>query len=401
MEQHCSFAAMIFSTIVLMQDLTTLFWPRKTRRPGHATICVRVTLDGQRICNLATGITAQVKDWNQKTQQMAKGAAGADQFNSYLAGLRAVIKSTQLQLNANGEHMTAAHVLEILRPGQVAKVPTLAQCFADYAAANQQCSKRSNTVRSIASRITIATTVATSCRLHARPVDQITARDGKTFLAALQQLGRQAETTRRILATAKDVLSAAVLAGHIESNPWHEVKVLEREKPKEVESLTTQQVNRLRTLDLLPEQSIICDLFLAMVATGMAYTDLHQMAMHNVNQVQGVQVLIYRRQKTSTRAYVPVTDEVRSYLQRWPAGPQLPTNQHFNRTLKEIGQQLALGFNLTTHHGRKTCATLLRQSGMPADTIALILGHTDTRITNRHYISRGPELLVAALASKM
>lgn len=383
-----------------MQDFKTLYWPRPISRPGHVSITLRVSLNGRRLCNLAIGLHLPAASWQQKGQRVKKHPL-ANEHNTRLGAILALMEKRHLELIATGQVLTTDDVRAIVHPGKASKVPTLGQCLNDYAAANQNSGKRPNTVRSIASRLTIVTTVAQGLNLAGKKVDQITARDGVAFLASLQKLGGQLVTNRRILGVAKDVLRVATDAGHCQGHPWATLAIDEREKAKAVLALNQVQLHRLRTLDLAPDLDHIRQLFLAQVATGMAYADLPQLATTAVHLVQGIRVLIYSRQKTGTTAYVPVTEDVQGLLNQWPAGPQLPTNQHYNRALKQIGEALGLRWALTTHHGRKTCATLLRQSGMPSDTIALILGHTDTRITNRHYISRGPELLVAALASKV
>lgn len=389
-----------------MQKLVTLFWARKIKKPrDHVSINIRVTLDSHRVCNLAMGIIVPAAAWNAEAQLIRQSCHGADGYNTTIMRRRTLLNTLVMTANETGQVVTPDDVLDLLRPnrkkkaGQIAasKIPTFGRCLDDFGAANKASGLQPNTIRNVASRLAMAITIARDCQLLDRPVNEIVPKDGRAFVGRLRQKGGKAETARRVLGVAREVLRTAMLAGHMDTNPWTDVKVEERDKAKAVESLTEKQVARLRTLELTVKLAYIRDLLLAQIATGMAYIDLKQLGSHNVEEVQGLRVLTYYRKKSKTAAFVPVTDEVEQLLQRWPAGPKLPSNQVYNRDLKEIGKLLGLNFPLTTHHGRKTCGTLLRRAGMPSSTIALVLGHTTTQITERSYIQRGPELLVAVL----
>ena len=57
-----------------------------------------------------------------------------------------------------------------------------------------------------------------------------------------------------------------------------------------------------------------------------------------------------------------------------------------NGTLKEVEEKAGITKHLTVHTFRKTLASLLHKRGMSSLDISIILGHADTRMSERYYI---------------
>jgi integrase len=60
------------------------------------------------------------------------------------------------------------------------------------------------------------------------------------------------------------------------------------------------------------------------------------------------------------------------------------SDQLYNRELKEIGHRAKIDFNLTSHIGRKTLATLLPSMGVSSFVIKDILKHSNIKTTERY-----------------
>ncbi|UVV57434.1 tyrosine-type recombinase/integrase [Bacteroides fragilis] len=67
-------------------------------------------------------------------------------------------------------------------------------------------------------------------------------------------------------------------------------------------------------------------------------------------------------------------------------GKMLPCtcNQKMNSYLHEIADFCGIQKNLTTHTGRRTFATLMAGDGTPLKNLAKMMGHTNTRMTERY-----------------
>ena len=77
-------------------------------------------------------------------------------------------------------------------------------------------------------------------------------------------------------------------------------------------------------------------------------------------------------------------------------GKKLPvlSNQKYNAYLKSIADLCGIKKNLTTHLFRRTYATRLMRRGVRVETTAKALGHTDTKITLRHYAAIQEEAVI-------
>ncbi len=61
------------------------------------------------------------------------------------------------------------------------------------------------------------------------------------------------------------------------------------------------------------------------------------------------------------------------------------SNQSYNANLKEIALLLNIDKKLTTHVARKTAAFIWLNTGLDYTTVAAMLGHSNTRITETTY----------------
>lgn len=59
----------------------------------------------------------------------------------------------------------------------------------------------------------------------------------------------------------------------------------------------------------------------------------------------------------------------------------VPTNKQLNDRLKPIGKACGIRKTLTMHVARRTFATLMITKGMPIESIAKMLGHSDLKTT--------------------
>lgn len=57
---------------------------------------------------------------------------------------------------------------------------------------------------------------------------------------------------------------------------------------------------------------------------------------------------------------------------------------YINKTLREVAEMAGIKKHLTFHSSRRTNATLLKDSGVPMETISKILGHSSIKMTDRY-----------------
>ena len=75
---------------------------------------------------------------------------------------------------------------------------------------------------------------------------------------------------------------------------------------------------------------------------------------------------------------------------------ELPTltNQKYNGYLKELGDICGIKKNHHSHLARRTFATILLNSGVDMVSVSKILGHANSRITEKVYAKMLPETIM-------
>ncbi|WP_312175158.1 site-specific integrase [Chryseobacterium sp.] len=137
------------------------------------------------------------------------------------------------------------------------------------------------------------------------------------------------------------------------------------------------------------------DIFLFSCFTGVAYVDVKQLSMSNINiGVDGHQWFFTHRQKTDTSTRVPLLPLAQELVLKYENHPQcinsdvlfpVLSNQKMNSYLKEIANVCGINKDLTFHIARHTFATTVTLSnGVPIESVSKMLGHTNIK-TTQHY----------------
>ena len=163
--------------------------------------------------------------------------------------------------------------------------------------------------------------------------------------------------------------------GYIKVNPFQGVKISKPIKP--IKSLTEEEVKHLLTLNLDRRLQKVLDCFLAQCGSGVAYADLVNLTSDDLKQVGNFYYISKERVKTGKTFTAIVFPWAADIIFRYGKLP-VPSNQVYNRYLKEIDQRL------TTHMGRRTYATMLANKGVSMETVAVALGD-NTQIAARYY----------------
>ena len=111
--------------------------------------------------------------------------------------------------------------------------------------------------------------------------------------------------------------------------------------------------------------------------------------------------------KTSNRI-VPYKQELKNLIENCrskgfilasdkdPTGETPLSYSEARRVFEKIRKRFDIK-NVTAHDFRDTCATEWRESGIPLDVVARLLGHAKTETTERKYVKYRPDLLTAAV----
>ncbi|HRF61370.1 MAG TPA: site-specific integrase [Candidatus Competibacter sp.] len=197
-------------------------------------------------------------------------------------------------------------------------------------------------------------------------------------------------TANRVLTALKAALNRAFQEGWVEDDAaWRRVKPFPGVNAPRVRHLSRDEATRLlNACD--PDMRLLVT---GALQTGCRYAELGRLTASDVDTDHGT--VHVRLSKSGKPRDVPLTDEGRAFFARLKigkAGSDLlflnkghPWGESQQRRPLELAAQRAGLTGVSFHVTRHTYGSLLAAAGTNLQVIAAALGHSDTRITERHY----------------
>ena len=185
----------------------------------------------------------------------------------------------------------------------------------------------------------------------------------------------------------------AVEEGYISVSPF---KMTLKNEQKEVNPLTLDELRKIKNKNIsLPRLAKVRDMFIFECYTGLAFTDMVNLRSENiVVDTKGNEWIIKSRQKTKIQSTIPLLPIAKEILMKYQDELPTLTNQKYNGYLKELGDICGIKKNLHSHLARRTFATILLNSGVDMVSVSKILGHANSRITEKVYAKMLPETIM-------
>lgn len=187
-------------------------------------------------------------------------------------------------------------------------------------------------------------------------------------------------------AALRSFINDAVRDEYIRANPYNVKRIkVDKGAKRHVDTLSPEQVAKTEALDLseVPYMERARDCFLFQCYTGMCYADLAKFRLSDCKEMDGELIMRANRQKTDTEYMFMLLPKARAIAERYGGRLPLVSNQKYNQFLKAIGQMIGER-NLHSHMGRASCATIMRNAGLPMSVIQKVLGHTTLAQTERY-----------------
>jgi site-specific recombinase XerD len=183
----------------------------------------------------------------------------------------------------------------------------------------------------------------------------------------------------------KTVIKNAVAYKWLDADPF--ALFNERFKTEEQESLDEIELKKITEKELPIERlDIVRNLFVFACFTGLSYADLKKLSKHDiVIGIDNSKWINLKRTKTNITCKIPLLKAAEDIIDKYSSHPLcqktenlLPvySNQKLNEYLKEIAALSGITKNLTCHVARRTFATIASNSGVPAETIVKVIGHS-------------------------
>ncbi len=211
--------------------------------------------------------------------------------------------------------------------------------------------------------------------------------------------GRSVGSIRKGLGILRAALRMAERKALIDKAPhiW-----LPQAPPPKDRRLTREEGDRLRAANTMPHVRLFIEIALG---TGSRAGAILSLRWSDVDfAARRISLGGSGRQKTRAQM-IPITDRLHQllteakeaamtdYVIEWAGQPVKSIKRGFREGVKRAG----LGADVTPHVLRHTAASWMAEAGVPMSEIAAVLGHRDSRTTERVYAKYSPEYLQRAV----
>lgn len=383
----------------MRQTFNVLFFIRKTRalKSGENPIMLRISIAGQ-LAEMQLKRAVNPNLWNQNKERCTGKDAASLEINRYLESVKLRLFEIHRKMEEEGKLINP---MEIKRKflGLDEEHKMFFQVFQEH---NDKCREL---IGKDYAKVTISR--FDTCLKYFRemsiaqyqrkdiPLKEVTngiIHDYIHFLKA--EKGLQENTVIRYMKVVKKVLNIAVNYDWIQKNPFGNIRFHEKEVNKEF--LTKEELEILRTKEFdIPRLELVRDVFLVQCWTGLAFIYVSELKEeHIIADNEGNLWIRKERHKTGIMCNVPLLDVPLGIIEKYKdhslcqkRGILLPvlSNQKCNAYLKEIADCCGIKKNLSTHTGRHTfCSVVTLANNVSLENIAKMVGHTNTRMTQRY-----------------
>lgn len=362
---------------------------KKANRKGLSPIYGRITIDGER-AEFSTGYFINHNEW--KNEALKETDTNNVLINANLAKIRHDVN--QIYYNMLLKHKSIRIKAERLKTaylrgsGSVMCLVDLLDDFVQHK--GKQVTKYSSFI-SYKLRYNILLDYLKETNLNGIMPEEFTEQKAHLFMDWLRHERKYTNNySVKVIMFLKSALIHACRIEQLDRSPLQYFFV-KNDKPKPIISLDEIELCKLMKHQFASERlQHVADLYIFQSYTGFCYTDLYDFDYNlHTRVVSGNEWIFKRRIKVDCEAVLPLFKEAKCILIKY--GYKLPqiTNQRYNAYLKEVADIIGIKKLLTTHTARKTFAMLKLDQGFSIESVAKMLGHASTKVTQSTYATVG------------
>ncbi len=358
---------------------------KKLNKRGEAPIYCRITVDGSRE-DFSTGIFIQYGCW---INGCVIGES-SELYNATFAKMRMEIMEAYLLLQIKAKHITATVVKQKYLNVDIPRdLMDVADMYIEERKKNSSLkkgtlTKDSNYYGQLADYLMYRKTKDVA-------IGEINNGWGFSYINYLRTVKCYGfNHIAKSVGFLKQVITFAVLKDYITCNPILLLPI-KRNRPGPIIALSEQELSAWKAWKFASKRlQQVADLYLLQCSTGFSYMDIYQFnkPAHLVKH-KGLEFIVKERGKNGRLQIVPLFAEARRLLKKYRDGPPVISNQKYNAYLKEIADILGIEKKLTTHTARKTFGSLILNKGWSIESVARMLGHANTSVTQSTYAQIG------------
>lgn len=213
-----------------------------------------------------------------------------------------------------------------------------------------------------------------------------------------EELRKRQVTTNRTMTHLKAALNFAYQNGRVANDGvWRRIKPFKNVEAARVRFLTEDESQHL----VNAAEPDLRAMIQAGLYTGARYGELANCRVYDFQAEH--KTLQLRETKNGKPRYIPLIDEAVQFLQRQTIGKTPDSwlfthpdgskweKSHQTRPMQKTSKLAGITPNANFYVLRHTYASQLAMRGVPSQVIATVLGHSDTRITEKHYAHLQPD----------
>lgn len=376
----------------MLTTMNYIFWLRKnaTSLKGLAPIYCRVTISGHRI-ELSTGLFCKPIQWSSTKGRVKGDSQEACQINQLLSLIDAELASLKLtkKVIPTKDELVAAVKGHVPNTGH-GSLMTFANCGQLYLEDARRRKVQASTLKSLTSRVQKLNDWFSEQDMARKPVAMISNGQLQTLLDHL--VGKhKPDYVHKVWQVLVGIIQVAIDKSQ-QTVRIFDGCILPDKETKDIVFLTTDELKAVLSYqppigDLKRQLERTRDLFLFQCYTGLAVSDLKKITASSIKEIDDSLFWSYTRQKTKQAILVPVLHVAKTVFDKYKGKGRLPTfsDPIYNKHLKTLAKEVGIEKDISSHVGRKTFATLLLNGNVPIETVKVVMGHSDERITMQHY----------------
>ena len=178
--------------------------------------------------------------------------------------------------------------------------------------------------------------------------------------------------------------------GYIQKNPYKWLNIRRGDEDISIDDYLTFEELRQMANTKMPSVRLerVRDLFIFQCYTCLSYADLFKFDAKRIEIIEGKKTYFDERKKGHGKYgkfVVPMLPKALEILDKYNGQLPIISNTKYNKYIKEVAEETGISQRLHTHLARHTGATMLLNAGVPLNVVSKILGHKNTRITERIY----------------
>ena len=363
----------------------------KAKKDGLSPLELSIIINGKRKY-ITLDRNVKVANFDSKKQKVKGDAA----INEYTVALKVKCYGIETEMMKNGMDVTMDSFVDVFKNGFKANTITILQLFRER---NELFGKKiangvvtGSTLEKYKVTMDYVAAYIKTLKKDDIMVKEITPMFIEDFFVYLVGLMSN-NTAIQKMKHLKKILRMAVEEGYISVSPF---KMTLKNEQKEVNPLTLDELRKIKNKNIsLPRLAKVRDMFIFECYTGLAFTDMVNLrSENNVVDTKGNEWIIKSRQQTKIQSTIPLLPIAKEILMKYQDELPTLTNQKYNGYLKELGDICGIKKNLHSHLARRTFATILLNSGVDMVSVSKILGHANSRITEKVYAKMLPETIM-------